>query len=148
MGAQAAFDLPGSSWDDYDRAKISAGGGVWPRSAKSIALSAEMRPRLGTDAATLTPTELLSTILKAPVDLLWNGGIGTYVKCSTESNAAVGDRANDGLRVDGIDLRACVVGRAATSASPSSAGWSSPARRDDQHRRHRQLRWSTAPTTR
>ena len=104
------FDLPGSSWDDYDRAKISAGGGVWPRSAKSIALSAEMRAALGTDAATLTPTELLSTILKAPVDLLWNGGIGTYVKCSTESNAVVGDRTNDGLRVDGIDLRARVVG--------------------------------------
>ena len=104
------FDLPGSSWDDYDRAKISAGGGVWPRSAKSIALSAEMRAALGTEAATLTPTELLSTILKAPVDLLWNGGIGTYVKCSTESNAAVGDRTNDGLRVDGIDLRARVVG--------------------------------------
>jgi glutamate dehydrogenase len=104
------FDLAGSSWDDYDRTKISAGGGVWPRSAKSITLSAEARTVLGTAEEVLTPTELISTILRAPVDLLWNGGIGTYVKASTEINADVGDRANDALRVNGGELRARVVG--------------------------------------
>jgi glutamate dehydrogenase len=103
------FELPGSSWDDYDRSLISTGGGVWSRSAKSVALSAEVREVLGTGAVTLTPTELVSAILKAPVDLLWNGGIGTYVKASTETNASVGDRANDNLRVDGVDLRTRVV---------------------------------------
>ena len=77
---QRLFELPGSSWDDYDRSKISAGGGVWPRAAKSIELSPEARAALGTDAAAVTPVALLSLILKAPVDLLWNGGIGTYVK--------------------------------------------------------------------
>jgi len=103
------FDLRGSSWDDYDRTAISAGGGVWPRSAKSIPLSPEARAALGTDAATLTPVELLSTILRAPVDLLWNGGIGTYVKATTETSADVGDRTNDALRVNGADLRCRVV---------------------------------------
>ena len=103
------FDLPRSSWDDYDRSKISAGGGVWPRSAKAIPLSDEVRAVLGTTAATLTPNELISAALAAPVDLLWNGGIGTYVKASTETHADVGDRTNDGVRIDATELRATVV---------------------------------------
>jgi len=109
---QRLFNLPRSSWDDYDKALISAGGGVFPRSAKTIALSPEARAVLGIDAsiAQLTPAELMSAILKAPVDLLWNGGIGTYVKAESESNADVGDRANNALRVNGRDLRAKIVG--------------------------------------
>ena len=103
------YELPRSSWDDYDRSLISPGGGVWPRSAKSIVLSDEVRRALDISAASATPNELLSAILKAPVDLLWNGGIGTYVKASTENNAEVGDRANDAIRVDGADLRCAMV---------------------------------------
>jgi len=104
------FDLPRSSWADYDTALISAGGGVHPRTAKAITLSDEVREALDIDARALTPNELINAILRAPVDLLWNGGIGTYVKASGESNADVGDRANDGLRVNGDDLRCRVVG--------------------------------------
>ncbi|GLW54875.1 NAD-glutamate dehydrogenase [Kitasatospora phosalacinea] len=104
------FDLPRSSWDDYDRSLISAGGGVYPRSAKAIQLSAQVRERLGTDAAKLTPAELMKAILQAPVDLFWNGGIGTYVKSSAETNAEVGDKANDAIRVNGGDVRARVIG--------------------------------------
>src|SRR5206468_10286278 len=104
------FELPRSSWDDYDRAKISAGGGVWPRTAKSIELSAEAAAALGIDPAAYPPSELLRAILRAPVDLLWNGGIGTYVKASAESDLEVGDRANDAVRVNGGELRARVVG--------------------------------------
>jgi glutamate dehydrogenase len=106
---QRLFDLPRSSWDDYDRTAISPGGGVWPRSAKAIVLSEEVRRVLRVTEATMTPNELLSAILTAPVDLLWNGGIGTYVKASTESNAEVGDRANDAIRVDGNQLRCAMV---------------------------------------
>src|SRR5690606_30368420 len=104
------FQLPGSSWDDYDRSKISEGGGVWPRTAKSIKLSPQARKALDIDQETLSATELMQAILKAPVDLLWNGGIGTYVKASTESHAQVGDKNNDAIRVDGSDLRCRVVG--------------------------------------
>jgi glutamate dehydrogenase len=104
------FHLAGSSWDDYDRDKISAGGGVWPRTAKSVPLSPEARGALGVDGDHLTPDELISAVLKAPVDLLWNGGIGTYVKAADEDNDDVGDRVNDGIRVDGADLRCRVVG--------------------------------------
>ncbi|CAM3368102.1 NAD-glutamate dehydrogenase [Nocardioides dubius] len=106
------FELPRSSWKDYDRSLISAGGGVFPRSAKSIPLTPEICERLDIDAATtsLTPAELIRAILTAPVDLLWNGGIGTYVKGSAESNAEVGDKANDGIRIDGADLRVRCVG--------------------------------------
>ena len=103
------FELPRSSWDDYDRSLISEGGGVWPRSAKSVALSPEARALLCVDAETLTPSEVISALLKAPVDLLFNGGVGTYVKASAESHADVGDRANDQLRVDGVDLRCRAV---------------------------------------
>ncbi|RPE81542.1 NAD-glutamate dehydrogenase [Vulcaniibacterium tengchongense] len=109
---QRMFKLPRSSWDDYDKSKISKGGGVWPRSAKSIPLSAEAKAALGIDPAVtaLSPAELISAILKAPVDLLWNGGIGTYVKASSESHADVGDRANNAVRVNGRDLRCRIVG--------------------------------------
>jgi glutamate dehydrogenase len=106
------FDLPRSSWADYDTSLLSAGGGVHPRTAKSIPISAEVRARLGLPdgAGSMTPAELMKAILAAPVDLLWNGGIGTYVKASTESHADVGDKANDAIRVDGADLRVKVVG--------------------------------------
>ena len=106
------FKLPRSSWDDYDKALISAGGGVFPRSAKHIPVSPEVRAALGIEEAVeqMTPAELMNAILKAPVDLLWNGGIGTYVKASTETHADAGDRANNGLRVDGDELRCKVVG--------------------------------------
>ncbi|WP_242107699.1 NAD-glutamate dehydrogenase [Luteimonas aquatica] len=106
------FKLPRSSWEDYDKSLISKGGGVWPRSAKSIPISADVRAALGIEGNVnaLSPNELLSAILKAPVDLLWNGGIGTYVKASTETHADVGDRANNAIRVDGRDLRCKVVG--------------------------------------
>jgi len=109
---QRLFALPRSSWDDYDRSLISEGGGVFPRSAKTIALTPQVRRvlGLGEDISTLTPTELISAILKAPVDLLWNGGIGTYVKSESETNADVGDRANNALRVNGRDLRCRIVG--------------------------------------
>ncbi len=103
------FRLPRSSWADYDVKLISAGGGVHPRSAKSIVLTPEVKKTLGVAADTLTPTELVNAILKAPVDLLYNGGIGTYVKAHSESHAQVGDRANDALRVDGRELRCKVV---------------------------------------
>ncbi len=104
------FKLPRSSWADYDLKLISAGGGIWARSEKSIPLSPQARAVLGIDADKLAPTELLSAILEAPVDLLYNGGNGTYVKASSESHAEVGDRANDVLRVDGRGLRCKVVG--------------------------------------
>ena len=105
------FDLPRSSWDDYDRSLISEGGGVWSRSAKSIPVSEQAAAALGLDGATsMTPTELIHLILQAPVDLLWNGGIGTYVKAADESHTEVGDRANDAIRVDGGQVRARVIG--------------------------------------
>jgi len=104
------FALPRSSWADYDARLISKGGGIFPRDAKEIALSPPARALLGLEAARATPLEIIRAILRLPVDLLWNGGIGTYVKASTEANSAVGDRNNDGVRVDGRDLRCKVVG--------------------------------------
>jgi glutamate dehydrogenase len=103
------FRLPRSSWADYDAKLISKGGGVFPRSAKSVAISPEARQALGIEAEVLTPNELIGAILKAPVDLLYNGGIGTYVKSRQQSHADVGDRANDAIRVNGKDLRCKVV---------------------------------------
>ncbi|GIU87489.1 MAG: NAD-glutamate dehydrogenase [Acidimicrobiia bacterium] len=105
------FGLPRSSWDDYDRDLISAGGGVYPRSAKSIPVSPQVRARLAIPDPVehVTPAEMIRHILRAPVDLLWNGGIGTYVKASGESHADVGDKANDPVRVDGRELRCRVV---------------------------------------
>ena len=106
------FDVPRSSWDDYDKSLISAGGGVYPRSAKSIPISPEVRVALGLkpDVEHLAPNDLLSAVLKAPVDLLWNGGIGTYIKASSETHADVRDRANNGLRIDGAEVRAKIIG--------------------------------------
>jgi glutamate dehydrogenase len=104
------FALPRSSWSDYDTAKISEGGGVWPRTAKSIPLSDQARRALGLEVEALPPNELINAMLKAPVDLLWNGGIGTYVKSSRETHADAGDRTNDAVRVNGDGVRAKVVG--------------------------------------
>ncbi|MBO0805840.1 MAG: NAD-glutamate dehydrogenase, partial [Nocardiopsaceae bacterium] len=109
---QRMFALPRSSWDDYDRSLISAGGGIWRRDAKSVPLSPQAREALGIDGtvSAMSPDELINAILKAPVDLLWNGGIGTYVKGSRETHADAGDRSNDAVRVDASQLRARVVG--------------------------------------
>jgi glutamate dehydrogenase len=107
---QRLFDLPRSSWWDYDSSLISEGGGVFPRSAKSIRLSPQVQAALGIETGSLTPAALMSAILKAPVDLLWNGGIGTYVKAAGESDADAADKANDAIRVDGAEVRARCVG--------------------------------------
>lgn len=109
---QRMFAIPRSSWEDYDASLISKGGGIFPRSAKSIALSPEIKAALAIDSevSEMSPNQLMNAILKAPVDLLWNGGIGTYVKSTTESHADCGDRANNGLRVNGNELRCRMVG--------------------------------------
>ncbi len=104
------FNLPRSSWEDYNPELISQGGGVFSRRAKSIKLTPEIQKMLGTKKASVAPNDLIKMILKMKVDLLWNGGIGTYVKSSNETHTDVGDRANDVLRIDGRDLRAKVVG--------------------------------------
>ena len=104
------FALPRSSWEDYDAEKISNGGGVFPRTAKSIPVSPEARAALGIDEEAMTPNELIHALLLAPVDLLWNGGIGTYVKASFEVHAEAGDKANDAVRVDASELRCQVLG--------------------------------------
>ena len=104
------FELPGSSWADYDPEAISTGGGVYERTAKSIPLSEEARAALGIDDEALKPNELIQALLRASVDLLWNGGIGTYVKANSETHADAGDKANDAVRVNGSELRAQVVG--------------------------------------
>ncbi len=106
------FELPRSSWADYDESLISEGGGVYPRTRKSIPVSSQVAAvlGLGPEVTKLSPTELIGAILRAPVDLFWNGGIGTYVKASTETNVDVGDKANDVLRVDAAELRCRVVG--------------------------------------
>ncbi|GAA0480706.1 NAD-glutamate dehydrogenase [Streptomyces sp. NPDC046215] len=131
------FELPRSSWADYDTSLLSPGGGIHPRTAKSIPVNAHVRQALGIEAGVtkMTPAELMKAILRSQVDLLWNGGIGTYVKASTESHADVGDKANDAIRVDGQDLRVKVVGEGgnlgltqlgriefALSGGPESAG--------------------------
>ncbi len=104
------FELPRSSWEDYDASLISQGGGVFSRSAKWIPLSDEMRSLLDTDAERLSPAELIQALLTAPVDLLWNGGIGTYIKARQETHDEVGDKANDVLRINGEQLRCRVLG--------------------------------------
>ncbi len=104
------FKLARSSWADYDSQLISEGGGIWSRNEKSVPISPQARQVLGIEAARLTPAELITAILKAPVDLLYNGGIGTYAKASSETHADAGDRANDAVRVNGRDLRCKVLG--------------------------------------
>ncbi len=113
---QRLFALPRSSWQDYDASLISKGGGVYARDLKTVPLHAEARKVLGLSHEAVTPAELMRAILKADVDLLWFGGIGTYVKASTETDAEAGDKANDALRVDGRALRARVVGEGANLA--------------------------------
>ena len=110
---QRMFALPRSSWADYDTKLISRGGGVFERKAKTIPLSAEARARIGLDKAAATPAEVMNALLKAPVDLLWFGGIGTYVKAASESNADAGDRANDAIRINGAEVRARAIGEGA-----------------------------------
>ncbi|MDL5029865.1 NAD-glutamate dehydrogenase [Vibrio gigantis] len=104
------FNLPRSSWEDYNKELISQGGGIFSRRAKSISLTPEIQKMLGTKKASMAPNDLIKAILSMQVDLLWNGGIGTYVKSSNETHTDVGDRANDVLRIDGRDLKAKVVG--------------------------------------
>jgi glutamate dehydrogenase len=110
---QRLFDLPGSTWADYNTKLISRGGGVWPRTLKSIPIAEPVRKLLGLHAAAATPAELIQAILRAPVDLLWLGGIGTFVRASNETDAEAGDRANDALRVTAREVRAKVVGEGA-----------------------------------
>ena len=110
---QRLFALPRSSWEDYDSSLISKGGGVFPRDTKSIKLSKVMQAKLGIDQSAIEPEALISAILKAPVDLIWFGGIGTYIKASQENNVQVGDPANDALRVDAADVKAKVIGEGA-----------------------------------
>ncbi|MBN9046111.1 MAG: NAD-glutamate dehydrogenase [Rhizobiales bacterium] len=107
------FDLPRSSWQDYDRAKLSAGGGVYSRNQKTISLSAEAAKAIGLSKTTATPQEIMTAILKAKVDLLWFGGIGTYIRATGETDAQVGDRANDAIRITGAEVGARVVGEGA-----------------------------------
>ena len=107
---QRMFNLPRSSWGDYNKKLISEGGGLFSRHAKSIAVTAPMKERFGIKVNRLTPNELIRSLLRSPVDLIWNGGIGTYVKAINESHAQVGDKANDPLRINGCELRAKVVG--------------------------------------
>ena len=107
------FDIPRSSWESYDRAKISAGGEVFSRQAKTLTLTPQIRACFGIEAERLTPNQLMRELLRAEVDLLWFGGIGTFVKCADESHAEAGDRANDAIRVNGRELRCKVVGEGA-----------------------------------
>jgi len=104
------FNLPRSSWDDYDSKLISKGGGIFSRSAKSITLTPEIKKMLGTKKASMTPNDLMQAVLMMKVDLFWNGGIGTYLKGESESHADVGDRANDSLRINGAQMQAKIVG--------------------------------------
>ena len=115
------FELHRSTWDDYDRRILSTGGMIVPRTQKQIALTPEVRKALGIEAATVDPTSLVNAILKAPVDLIWFGGIGTYVKASTQSHSQVGDPVNDALRADALELRAKVIGEGANLAITQAA---------------------------
>ena len=104
------FNLPTSTWEDYDKSLISEGGGIFARSAKAIKLSAQMKEMLGTTKTSMTPNELIRECLMMPVDLIWNGGIGTYIKATSESHAEVGDRGSEALRINGKELKAKIFG--------------------------------------
>ena len=137
---QRLFDLPRSSWQDYDKSLISQGGGVFPRAAKEIVLSPQAQAALGLAKARATPQEVMKAILKAPVELIFFGGIGTYVRASSETDEAVGDRAND--RNPGHRRRSALQGDRRGRQSrhdPARPGRGGDARRAAQHRRHRQL---------
>ena len=134
------FELAGSSWDDYDRAAISEGGGVWQRSAKRIELPEQARAALGIEDGVLAPTEVIRAILRAPVDVFWNGGIGTVVKASTESDAEALDRSSDAIRVDAARAALPRRGRGRQPRPDSArADRVRPRRRAGQRRLHRQL---------
>ena len=134
------FNLPRSSWDDYDRSKLSPGAMIVPRSQKEIVLTAEAAAAIGVQAGSIDPASLISAILKAPVGLMWFGGIGTYVKSTAQANSTVGDPANDALRVDAADLRCKVIGEGANLAITQAARIEfSEAWRSLQHRLHRQF---------
>ena len=138
--ASGCSSWPGSSWDDYDRAKISAGGGVWPRTAKSIPLSAQVRAALGIEDERLAPTDVIRAILRAPVDLLWNGGIGTVVKASTESDDDARTARPTRSASTPRELRARVVGEGGNLGLTRRARVEyARARRPRQRRLHRQL---------
>jgi len=107
------FDLPRSSWEDYDRKKLSSGGGIFPRTQKEITLSKQAQAALGIDSAKIDPASLINTILKSKVDLLWFGGIGTYIKASNQLDAEVGDPINDAIRVNAAEVGAKVIGEGA-----------------------------------
>jgi glutamate dehydrogenase len=110
---QQLFDLPRSSWDDYDRGAIGPGGGIFARSLKEIPLTPDVKAMLGVTEDTLPPHALIHALLKAKTDLLWFGGIGTYVKAASQSHTDVGDRANDAVRINGFEINARVVGEGA-----------------------------------
>ena len=134
------FKLPRSSWTDYNSKLLSKGGGIFSRQAKKISLSAEVRELLGVSEKELQPQQLIRAILKMEVDLLWNGGIGTYVKASSEGDADVGDRANDEVRINGNELRCKVIGEGGNLGLTQLARIEyALKRRADQHRLHRQL---------
>jgi len=113
---QRLFKLPRSSWQDYNKALISTGGGIFPRNAKSVPLTEEIRSLLGLKGSSATPQDVMTAILKADADLLWFGGIGTYIRASGETDAEAGDRANDAIRITGAQIRAKVVGEGANLA--------------------------------
>jgi glutamate dehydrogenase len=115
------FELPRSSWQDYNRARLSPGGGIFSRSAKEIPLSPEAQALLGLERAAATPQQVMQAILKLEVDLLWFGGIGTYVRASAETDDQVGDRANDAIRVTSADLRCKVLGEGANLGATQRA---------------------------
>jgi glutamate dehydrogenase len=133
---QRMFELPRSSWEDYDRAKMSPGGGIYPRSAKTVALSPEARDLLGVAVDQPTPADVMKAILRADAELLYLGGIGTYVKAPEESHAEVGDKANDAIRLDAPSSGSRSWGRARTSADPGWPHRFCAERRADQHGRH------------
>ena len=125
---QRLYDLPRSSWGDYDAKLLSKGGAIFDRSAKTLKVSKEVQARFGLAAETVTPNALINALLKAEIDLLWFGGIGTYVKASTESQLDAGDRTNDAVRVSVPELRCKVIGEGAIWRSPSGPALSSRSR--------------------
>ena len=134
------FGLPRSSWADYDKSAISKGGGVFPRSQKSIPLSKEVRAMLGIEAEKVDPPTLISAILRSEADLLWFGGIGTYIKARSESQTDVGDPGNDPIRVNAAELRVKAIGEGANLAVTQAGRIEfSDGGGRDQHRLHRQF---------
>ena len=137
---QRLFDLPRSSWQDYDKSLLSKGGGVYSRTLKNVALFQEARRALGLGNEPVTPQDVITAILKADVDLLWFGGIGTYVRGAHETNAEAGDKANDAIRITGSQIRARVVGEGANLAVTQMGRIDyAHDRRPHRHRRHRQF---------